>query len=161
MKKTILIVGVLAFSLGLVACGGAANTANNANAKPANASNATNTNATNPASNANSMATNTATAPAGAAQDFTLVNKTGVIINSVFISPADQDDWEEDILGKDQLGDGETVDIKFNREEKADKWDIKVEDSKGNSIEWHDLDLLKISKVTLHYKDGVGTAEVE
>lgn len=163
MKKTILIVGILMLASGLIACGGAANT--NINVRPANAANTTNTNTApaNTASNANASNTagNTATAPASAAQDFTLINKTGVIINALYISPADKDDWEEDILGKDQLGDGETLDIKFDREEKADKWDLKVQDSKGNSIEWTGLDLLKISKVTLHYKDGKGTAEVE
>lgn len=159
MKRTILLTGALALAAGMIACGGGTNVNVNAN-KPA--ANAANSNTTAPANTAsNSTASNTATAPAGAAQDFTLINKTGVIINSLYISPADKDDWEEDILGKDQLGDGETVDIKFNRDEKADKWDLKVEDSKGNSIEWNDLDLLKISKVTLHYKDGKGTAEVE
>lgn len=163
MKRTLLVSGALALALGMIGCGGAANT--NVNVKAANTAN-TATTASTPANTAvavtnTNTAANAATAPAGAAQDFTVVNKTGVVINALYISPADKDDWEEDILGKDQLADGETLDIKFNREEKTDKWDLKVEDSKGNSIEWHDLDLLKISEVTLHYKDGKGTAEVK
>lgn len=163
MRRTFLIVGILTLAFGLIACGGVANTSSNANAKPANAATTGANSAANTASNASAANTagNTAAAPRGAAQDFTLVNKTGVIINALYISPADKDDWDEDILGKDQLGDGETLDITFDREEKSDKWDLKVEDSKGNSIEWTDLDLLKISKITLHYKDGKGTAEVE
>ena len=40
-------------------------------------------------------------------------------------------------------------------------WDLRVEDSKGNAIEWENLNLLEISKVTLHYKDGKATAETE
>lgn len=100
------------------------------------------------------------TAPA-AAQDFTLVNSTGVEIDKVFISPHDSDDWEEDILGQDTLPDGEKVDIKFNRAETAPLWDLRVEDSKGNSIEWENLDLLKIAKLTLTYKDGKATANAE
>ena len=46
-------------------------------------------------------------------------------------------------------------------EEEAEKWDLKVADKEGNSIEWNDLNLLKIEKVTLHYNDGKATAEVE
>jgi hypothetical protein len=38
---------------------------------------------------------------------------------------------------------------------------LRIEDKGGNSIEWENLNLLKISKVTLHYKDGKGTADVE
>ena len=154
----LLCVAALAFT----ACGGAANVSNNAkqtNASNANASNST----TNTNTAAANSAGNTATAPAtsGADQDFTLVNKTGVIIDKLFVSPSDKDDWQDDILGQDTLADGGTLDIKFHPKEKADKWDLKVQDSKGNSIEWHDLDLTEIEKVTLHYKDGKGTAEVE
>lgn len=56
-------------------------------------------------------------APAAGAQDFTLVNATGVEIDKVYIAPHSSDDWEEDILGQDTLADGQTVDIKFNRGE--------------------------------------------
>lgn len=95
------------------------------------------------------------------AQDFTLVNATGVEIDKVFVSPHDSDDWEEDILGQDTLPDAEKVDIKFNRAEKTALWDLRVEDSKENSIEWENLNLLEISKLTLNYKDGKATAVAE
>ncbi|HWN08598.1 MAG TPA: hypothetical protein VNO50_04890 [Pyrinomonadaceae bacterium] len=104
------------------------------------------------------------TAPAAdtaGAQDFTLVNATGVEIDKVFISPHDSDDWEEDILGQDTLPDGQKVDVKFNRAEKSALWDLRVEDSKENSIEWENLNLLEISKLTLNYKDGKATALAE
>ena len=104
------------------------------------------------------------TAPAAdtaGAQDFTLVNATGVEIDKVYIAPHSSDDWEEDILGQDTLPDGQKVDIKFNRAEKAALWDLRVEDSKENSIEWENLNLLEISKLTLHYKDGKATAVAE
>jgi len=45
--------------------------------------------------------------------------------------------------------------------EDADKVDLRVEDSKGNSIEWTDLDPPEFDKVTLHYADGKATAAVE
>ena len=129
-------------------------------------SSSTNTN-TNMARPAQSPASSTAAAPASspasqtAAQDFTLVNKTGVEIDKVFISPHDGDDWEEDILGRDTLPSGESVDIKFHRSETTPNWDLRVEDSKGNAIEWENLNLLTISKLTLHYDNGKATAEAE
>lgn len=94
-------------------------------------------------------------------QDFTLVNKTGVEIHNLHVSPADKDEWGEDILGKDTLPDGASVDIKFHPKEEAEKWDLRVADKEGNAIEWSDLNLLKISKVTLRYADGKATADVE
>lgn len=99
-------------------------------------------------------------APAGQ-QDFTLHNDTGIEIYSVYVAPHDSDDWEEDILGQDTLADGDKVRIRFSRKEKAAKWDLRIEDEKGRSIEWENLNLLEISDVTLHYKKGKIWAEVE
>ena len=55
----------------------------------------------------------------------------------------------------------ENVDIKFHRSESAEYWDLKVIDKDGNEIVWQNLDLLKISKVTIKYKEGEATASVE
>ncbi len=95
------------------------------------------------------------------AQDFTIVNKTGVEIYALFVSPADQNDWGEDILGKDTLPAGESTEIEFDPEEEAAKWDLRIQDKDGNAIEWADLDLIEIAKVTLFYENGKGTAKVE
>jgi hypothetical protein len=95
------------------------------------------------------------------AQDFALINETGVEIDKVYIAPHSSDDWEEDILGQDTLPSGQKVDIKFHRAEKAALWDLRIEDSKENSIEWENLNLLEISKLTLHYTDGKATAVAE
>ena len=158
MKKLNLICGVAGALLLTAACSSPApnaNTAANGNAANRNAAPAANT-AASPAANANS-----GSAQQGAAQDFTVVNRTGVEIDKLYVSPSEADDWEEDILGQDTLPDGQSVNIKFNREEKAALWDLRIEDKQGNAIEWERLDLLKISKVTLFYKEGKGTAEVE
>ena len=95
------------------------------------------------------------------AQDFTLVNATGVEINAVHISPHSANDWEEDILGQDTLPDGQRVDIHFKRGEKAAMWDLRIEDKAGTPIEWENLNLLEISKLTLHYANHKATAEIE
>jgi hypothetical protein len=94
-------------------------------------------------------------------QDFTLVNATSVEIHEVYVSPHNSNDWEEDVLGRDTLPAGANVHITFDRSEAAALWDLKVVDKDGNSIEWENLDLLKISKLTLHYKDGRAWADVE
>lgn len=165
MLLAVLVIGLLGLS---AACTSTA---------PANANKTTNTttttttntsNTTPPANSNSSTASNTnATSNSGSTtaqegkQDFTLINRTGVEIDKVFISPHDSNDWQEDILGQDTLPDGQSVEIKFHRNEKAAMWDLRIEDSKGNSIEWENLNLLEISKVTLFYKDGKGTAQVE
>ena len=94
-------------------------------------------------------------------QDFTLHNETGVEINEVYISPHDVNEWEEDILGRDTLPDGESVDIHFSRSEKAAMWDLKVTDKSGNSIVWENLNLLEISEATLHYEKGRAWADLK
>jgi hypothetical protein len=166
MNKTLLVTGALALSLGLIGCGAPAATNVNVKANTANTTAPANTAANAAANTANTnSAANTAAAPAtaGADQDFTVVNKTGVVIDKLYVSPSDKEDWEEDILGQDQLADGATLNIKFHPKEKTAKWDLRIEDTKGNSIEWTDLDLTEISKLTLHYDATAkkATADVE
>jgi len=93
-------------------------------------------------------------------QDFILHNRTGVEIHEVYVSPRTANEWEEDVLGKNTLADGDSVKITFEDREKHAHWDLKVVDSKGNSIEWEDLNLVEISEVTLHYKDGKAWADI-
>lgn len=98
---------------------------------------------------------------AQAAQDFTLVNKTGVEIYALYVTPHNANAWGEDILGADTLLANETLEISFSRKERAKLWDLRVEDEDGAFIEWESLNLLEISKVTLFYKNGKATAIVE
>jgi len=96
-------------------------------------------------------------------QDFLLHNQTGVEIHSLHVSPHSTDDWEEDILGKDTLPDGESVKVTFDDRDKHVHWDLKVTDKDGNSLEWYDLNLVEISEVTLHWdpKAGKGWADIK
>lgn len=100
-------------------------------------------------------------ASAQAMQDFTLVNKTGVEIYGLYVTPHNADDWGEDILGVDTLASNELADISFSPRERAKLWDLRVEDEEGTYIEWERLNLLEISQVTLFYKNGKATAVVE
>lgn len=100
-------------------------------------------------------------ASAQAAQDFTVVNKTGVEINALYVTPHNSKDWGDDILGADTLPVNQALDITFAPKEKAKLWDLRIEDEDGAYIEWDSLNLLTISKVTLYYKNGKATATVE
>ncbi len=94
-------------------------------------------------------------------QDFTLINKTGFDIHSVYISPHSADDWQEDVLGKAVLTSGDQVDIKFGRTTKAKMWDLKVADKDGKEFTWENINLLEVAKVTVEFKDGKATATYE
>jgi hypothetical protein len=94
-------------------------------------------------------------------QDFTLVNKTGVEIHSLHVAPHSGDDWGEDILGKDTLANGDSLEITFGKHDRAHHWDLRIEDEKGNTLTWENLDLMKIEEVTLHFKDGKAWADLK
>jgi hypothetical protein len=86
-------------------------------------------------------------------QDFTLHNETGREINEVYISPTGNEDWEEDILGKDTVASGDSVDITFSRR-REDLWDLKVVFNNGKSNVWSKLNLSRITDVTISFKNG-------
>jgi hypothetical protein len=95
--------------------------------------------------------------------DFELVNKTGYAIKEIYISPAAVDSWQEDVLAA-PMGDGESCTINFNSEADAETWDMKIVwVDEGEDVVWKNLNLTKISKLTLHYNadNDTTTAEVE
>ncbi len=93
--------------------------------------------------------------------DFTLVNKTGLTIDKVFVSPTNDDDWGEDVMGKDVLADGESVEIQFARSETACNWDLKVVDENKASITWTKLNLCTATEITLKYENKKPTAFIK
>ena len=97
-------------------------------------------------------------APAFAAQqDFTLVNKTGYGIDSVYVSKADSNSWEEDVMGRDTLDDGEHVNISFEKGSRGCRYDLMVKYSDGDKSEWHNVDLCSISRISLFWDRKAGT----
>jgi hypothetical protein len=97
-----------------------------------------------------------------ARQDFDLVNKTGYDISHVYVSPSKSDDWEEDVLGKDVLNDGDEWEIKFQRATKTCKWDLKVVYADDNSAAyWKGIDLCKVAKITIRYNRKSDTTSAE
>lgn len=84
-------------------------------------------------------------------QDFKLVNKTGYQIDEVYVSRATSKNWGKDMMGKDALGDGESVNLSFNAPDSVCKWDMKVKYNDGDTAEWGGLNLCSIDKVTLYW----------
>ena len=93
--------------------------------------------------------------------DFTLLNRTGLIIQELYVSPDESDEWDEDVLGRDVLKHNESVDITFSRTEKSCDWDLKIKDEDGDEIEWDSLDLCAASHITLLYQNNKPTAVIK
>ena len=91
--------------------------------------------------------------------DFKLVNKTGYQIDNVYVSPASSDHWGRDIMGRDSLADGESVNITFPHGGKACKFDIRVKYNDGDKADFNDVDLCEYEKISLFW-DGKRTRAV-
>jgi hypothetical protein len=99
---------------------------------------------------------------AGAA-DFTLVNKTGYPIRSVFIAPSNNKSWGNDRLGDGTLENNRSRLIKFSNRAHCEQSLFVVFDDDGSDVEWDDFDLCELNKITLKYnrKSGVVSADTE
>jgi hypothetical protein len=96
--------------------------------------------------------------------DFSLINFTGTELRSVYLSPSTSSGWEENILGGTTFKDGDTLNVRFDPNEKTARWDMRVEGVDSRYAEWKQLDLRNISGMTLVLKlskQSVVIAEVE
>lgn len=93
--------------------------------------------------------------------DFTLVNKTGLDINEVYLSPTSDSEWGEDVMGKDILKNGEKVDITFSSAETDCNWDLKIVDEDDDDIIWTKLNLCTANEITLMYEGKKPTAIIK
>lgn len=96
--------------------------------------------------------------------DFALTNYTGIKLRELYISPSDSPNWEENVLGKSEVGDGDTVNIRFSSEEKAAWWDLKVDDGFGHFAMLKSLNLGNLSSIKLRldlYQHTVIIAEIK
>jgi hypothetical protein len=94
--------------------------------------------------------------------DFTLRNRLGLTIESVFVSPHRSNSWEEDVLGVDTLSDGRDVRIRFPRSSQDDLWDLRVRDTNGRNYDWTSgFNLRRISSITVYFRNGQAFADSE
>lgn len=89
-------------------------------------------------------------------QDFTIVNKTGYALKHIHVSETNNNSWDEDILGRDILNDGEYFEVQFGKAEKTCKWDMKVTYDDDSTAVWEGLNLCQISKLTLRWNKNTG-----
>ena len=85
---------------------------------------------------------------------FTLINKTGFEIIDLYFSPATQKNWGEEVLTVDTIPNKEQMKISVSRKERAENWDILVNDEQGVSYLWPNLKLSEINTLVLTIKAG-------
>src|SRR4051812_29921081 len=82
--------------------------------------------------------------PAAAQADdrnFVLINGTGRTISELYVSPANIDAWEEDVLGVDTLPELEKTAVKFVDEVKECVYDLKIVHDDGDAAIWKGINL--------------------
>ena len=89
--------------------------------------------------------------PASAEDVLKINNRTGYTISQIFIAPTSSDNWEEDVMGDDTLETDTSVNIDFSKSADTCKWDLKaVYDDKTSAV-WRNVNLCKISSISLFY----------
>jgi len=90
-----------------------------------------------------------ATVAYAAQQDFTITNHTGQTVMTLNVSPTSENSWGPDILGVDVLGNGESAEISFDRDEDDCVWDIRVTYEDGDTGDWRGINLCETTDVEL------------
>lgn len=83
-------------------------------------------------------------AASGENRHVTIVNHTRHTITEFYASNTGANDWEEDILGKDELARGESIDINIDDGTGKCKFDFKAVFSDGESLEKSNINVCEI-----------------
>jgi hypothetical protein len=87
-------------------------------------------------------------------RDVYVINGTGYGIKFLGFNNPGDDDWSDNELGDSAvLPDGNGVYVKFNEEDDGCVWNIRISwaDAGYPDVVWRDVDLCKISEITLKY----------
>lgn len=90
------------------------------------------------------------------AQDVLVANGTGFTIHQLGLVDSNAGGDAQDLLGNDTLASGEGLKIRINGSPKG--WELIAVDGDGGQVNWQNLDLTGVSKITLHKN---GTADLE
>ncbi|GAB7078386.1 hypothetical protein [Megalodesulfovibrio paquesii] len=90
------------------------------------------------------------------AKEVVVMNGCSFELHGLALSPSESNNWGDDLLGNDILKPGEGV--RINIQGDANNWDMAVVDDDGTQLEFTNLDLRKVNKVTLR---NDGTADLE
>ena len=77
-----------------------------------------------------------------------IINKTGMTLTHFYASKVGVNDWEEDILGRDSIANGDTFDINIDDGTGACRFDFKAVFENGASIEKNNINVCEISSFT-------------
>ena len=94
--------------------------------------------------------------------DFTLVNQTARSFEGLYITAADNKDWDANLLlnGK-VLAAGEKIRVRFKSDANSESWDFNLVDDEGLSVTFKKVNLTGVDTITLKDVNGRITAEVE
>lgn len=96
--------------------------------------------------------------------DFTLVNKTGYEIESVYVAPSKQRSWGSDFLKGRTLRNGQKLDIAFNKNKGVCVYDMRVHwvgYGEEEDAVWERLDLCAVHTITLRYNRNTNETSAE
>jgi hypothetical protein len=87
---------------------------------------------------------------------FTITNRTGYLIDQIYLSPSGDSSWESDLLGEYVLPDAELQTITLYREHPGETWDLKVVFDDDEEDVWSELTIGGANNITLSYDDNEG-----
>ena len=84
-----------------------------------------------------------------ASQDFSLINRTGSQIDSVYVTETGRRDWGNDVMGRGSLKNGERASVTFDRGTMACRWDLRVRYHDATEMVWTAVDLCTAKRLAL------------
>ncbi|RYY26176.1 MAG: hypothetical protein EOP62_11920 [Sphingomonadales bacterium] len=94
-------------------------------------------------------------------RNFVLINGTGRTISELYISPTNENSWEEDVLGVDTLAELEKTAIHFADAVDECVYDLKIVHDDGDAAIWTGINLCENTFVSAQYQDdGTPIAQV-
>ena len=94
--------------------------------------------------------------------DFTLVNQTGRSFEGLYITAADNKDWDANLLlNGEVLAAGKKIRVRFKSDAKSGTWDFNLVDDEGLSVTFKKVKLAGVDTFTLKDVNGKITAEIE
>ncbi len=97
------------------------------------------------------LACATASAARAGSQDFTLVNRTGYPITSIYVTEVGNLSWGNDVMARDTLFAGESVRVSFDRDTAVCRWNVLVKYRDDTRAVWNDLDLCSLTRFSLFW----------
>ncbi len=90
------------------------------------------------------------------AQEIVIMNGTDFTIKQLGLIDANATEDADDLLGDDTLAPGEGLKVDISGD--ANVWELIAVDEEDGQVNWQNLNLKGVSKITLH---GDGTADFE